>query len=130
MNALLDKEAAAVGAVRAGDSKGRHTTTARYLHVLPGGGTLIDSPGIRSVGLWGDAEAVTETFADIAALGDGCRFADCGHDTEPDCAVKLAVADGTLTAERLDAWRALAQEAEANAARQTANERRARRRAR
>jgi ribosome biogenesis GTPase / thiamine phosphate phosphatase len=130
VNALLDKEAAAVGAVRAGDAKGRHTTTARYLHVLPGGGTLIDSPGIRSVGLWGDAEAVTETFADIAALGDGCRFADCGHDTEPDCAVKLAVAEGTLTAERLDAWRTLAQEAEANAARQTANERRARRRAR
>ena len=120
VNALLDKEAAAIGAVRAGDAKGRHTTTTRYLHVLPGGGTLIDSPGIRSVGLWGDAESVTDSFADIAALEDGCRFADCGHDTEPDCAVKAAVDEGTLDAERLVAWRALAQETEANAQRRLA----------
>ena len=120
MNALLGKEAAAVGAVRASDSKGRHTTTTRFLHVLPGGGTLIDSPGIRSVGLWGDSEAVAETFADIAALADGCRFADCGHDSEPDCAVKAAVAEGTLRAERLAAWRALAQESDDNAKRDLA----------
>lgn len=112
VNALLDKEAAAVGAVRARDSKGRHTTTTRFLHVLPGGGTLIDSPGIRSVGLWGDADAVAETFADIAALADGCRFADCGHDSEPDCAVKAAVDEGMLAGERLAAWRALEQETE------------------
>lgn len=127
VNALLDKEVAAVGAVRAGDSKGRHTTTTRFLHVLPGGGTLIDSPGIRSVGLWGDADAVAETFADIAALGDGCRFADCGHDSEPDCAVKDAVAEGTLSAERLAAWRALTRETEATGAgRSAAPERRSR----
>jgi ribosome biogenesis GTPase len=113
VNALLDKEAAVVGAVRARDAKGRHTTTTRFLHVLPGGGTLIDSPGIRSVGLWGDAGAVAETFADIAALGDGCRFVDCGHDSEPDCAVKAAVAEGTLAGERLSAWRAQVQETEA-----------------
>ena len=115
VNALLDKEAAAVGAVRAGDAKGRHTTTTRFLHVLPGGGTLIDSPGIRSVGLWGDADAVADTFADIAALGDGCRFADCGHDSEPDCAVKVAVVEGTLARERVAAWRALARETDATA---------------
>lgn len=127
VNALLDKEVAAVGAVRAGDSKGRHTTTTRFLHVLPGGGTLIDSPGIRSVGLWGDSDAVAETFADIAALGDGCRFADCGHDSEPDCAVKDAVAEGTLSNERLSAWRALARETEATGAgRSAAPERRSR----
>ena len=124
VNALLDKEAAAVGAVRAGDAKGRHTTTTRFLHVLPGGGTLIDSPGIRSVGLWGDADAVGETFADIAALGDGCRFADCGHDSEPDCAVKGAVAEGTLAPERLSAWRALVQESADNASRRLAASRR------
>lgn len=120
VNALLDKEAAAVGAVRTGDAKGRHTTTTRFLHVLPGGGTLIDSPGIRSVGLWGDADSVADSFADVAALGDGCRFADCGHDTEPDCAVKAAVDEGTLSAERLAAWRALTQETEAIAARRLA----------
>jgi ribosome biogenesis GTPase len=117
VNALLDKEAAAVGAVRAGDAKGRHTTTTRFLHVLPGGGTLIDSPGIRSVGLWGDADAVAETFADIEALGDGCRFADCGHDSEPDCAVKEAIAEGALAQERLDAWRSQLQETKASSQR-------------
>ena len=125
VNALLDKEAAAVGAVRPGDAKGRHTTTTRFLHVLPGGGTLIDSPGIRSVGLSGDVDSVAETFADIAALADGCRFVDCGHDSEPDCAVKAAVAEGTLAPERLSAWRALEQESEANAQRDLAASRRA-----
>src|SRR3954451_16621269 len=124
VNALLDKEVAVVGAVRAGDAKGRHTTTTRFLHVLPGGGTLIDSPGIRSVGLWGDADAVAETFADIAAIGDGCRFADCGHDSEPDCAVSDAVAEATLPRERLAAWRALAHETEANANRRRSASRR------
>ncbi len=120
VNALLDKPAATVGAVRASDSKGRHTTTTRFLHVLPGGGTLIDSPGIRSIGLWGDTGAVADTFADIAALGDGCRFADCGHDSEPDCAVKGAVAEGALAPERLSAWRSLLQETEATAERRLA----------
>jgi ribosome biogenesis GTPase len=124
VNALLDKEVAAVGAVRSGDAEGRHTTTTRFLHVLPGGGTLIDSPGIRSIGLWGAADAVADTFADIAALGDGCRFADCGHDSEPDCAVSDAVAEGTLPRERLAAWRALAHETEANANRRRSASRR------
>jgi ribosome biogenesis GTPase len=110
VNALLGKEAAAVGAVRASDHKGRHTTTTRFLHVLPGGGTLIDNPGIRSLGLGGDPDAVSETFADIAALADGCRFADCAHDREPDCAVTAAVAEGTLAPQRVAAWRVLEQE--------------------
>jgi ribosome biogenesis GTPase len=130
VNALLDKEAAAVGAVRARDSKGRHTTTTRFLHVLPGGGTLIDSPGIRSVGLWGDAESVAETFADIAALADGCRFADCGHDSEPDCAVKAAVDEGMLAAERLAAWRTLERETEVKTQSDLAASRRSPRRGR
>jgi ribosome biogenesis GTPase / thiamine phosphate phosphatase len=124
VNALLQKEAAVVGTVRAGDAKGRHTTTTRFLHVLPGGGALIDSPGMRSIGLWGDADAVAETFADIAALGDGCRFADCGHDSEPDCAVKGAVAEGTLGPERLSAWRAFLQETAASAPYRLATSRR------
>ena len=124
VNALLDKEAAAVGAVRAGDSKGRHTTTTRFLHVLPGGGTLVDSPGIRSIGLAGDVDAVAETFADVEAFADGCRFVNCGHDSEPDCAVKAAVAEGALTPERVAAWRALGEEAEATARRDLAASRR------
>jgi ribosome biogenesis GTPase len=125
VNVLLGKpSAAAVGAVRASDSKGRHTTTTRFLHELPGGGTLIDSPGIRSVGLWGDSAAVAETFADIAALADGCRFADCRHNTEPDCAVKAAVAEGLLTQERLSAWMALEQESADNTERELAASRR------
>lgn len=124
VNALLDKEAAAVGEVRASDRKGRHTTTTRFLHVLPGGGTLIDNPGIRSIGLWGDIDAVAETFADIAALADGCRFADCAHDREPDCAVKAAVVEGTLAPERLSAWHALEHETEDNAQRTLAASRR------
>jgi len=124
VNALLGKEAAAVGAVRASDSRGRHTTTTRFLHLLPGGGSLIDSPGIRSIGLWGDKESIAETFADIAALADACRFADCGHDTEPDCAVKAAVVEGALAVERLEAWRTLEQEREANSKRDLAVSRR------
>lgn len=124
VNALLDKEIAAVGEVRESDRKGRHTTTTRFLHVLPGGGTLIDSPGIRSVGLSGEENAVAETFADITALADGCRFVDCGHDTEPGCAVKAAVAEGALAPDRLPAWRALRQEVEANARRDLAASRR------
>jgi ribosome biogenesis GTPase len=124
VNALLDKEAALVGAVRASDNKGRHTTTTRFLHVLPGGGTLIDSPGIRSIGLSGDSDAVRDSFADIAALADGCRFADCGHDSEPDCAVKVAVAEGMLERERLASWRSLKSETEHVAHRDLAASRR------
>jgi ribosome biogenesis GTPase len=115
VNALLGEDAAVEGRVRAGDSKGRHTTTSRYLHVLPGGGTLVDSPGIRSIGLWGGPDAVASTFSDIAELADGCRFVDCGHDSEPGCAVKAAVDAGTLTPERLGAWRTLRAETQARA---------------
>jgi ribosome biogenesis GTPase / thiamine phosphate phosphatase len=113
VNALLDSDAATVGDVRRGDAKGRHTTTTRQLHVVPGGGTVIDTPGIRAVGLWADAEAVASTFDDIDELALGCRFADCGHATEPGCAVLAAVEDGRLAADRLESWRALEREAAA-----------------
>ncbi len=113
VNALLGAEAAPVGAVRRGDAKGRHTTTARQLHVVPTAGTIIDTPGIRAVGLWADAEAVAATFDDIDDLALDCRFADCGHATEPGCAVLAAVEAGRLSAERLASWRALEREAAA-----------------
>ncbi len=115
VNALLGAEVAASGPVRAGDSKGRHTTSSRELHVLPAGGVLIDTPGIRAVGLWVEPEAVDATFDDIDELALGCRFADCGHDTEPSCAVLAAIAGGELAPERLDAWRAFHREAAATA---------------
>jgi ribosome biogenesis GTPase len=117
LNALSGEERAATQAVRRGDAKGRHTTTTRELYPLPSGGVLIDSPGIRAVGLWVDPEAVEATFGDVDELAAGCRFTDCCHDTEPDCAVRGAVDDGTLAPDRLDAWRALRREAQAAARR-------------
>lgn len=116
-NALVGHEVMATGAVRAGDAKGRHTTTTREAHPLPAGGVLIDTPGLRAVGLWADEEAVAATFGDIDDLAAGCRFNDCRHDSEPGCAVQAALADGTLTAERFAGWQALEREAESAALR-------------
>jgi ribosome biogenesis GTPase len=112
VNALMGQDIAATGAVREGDAKGRHTTTTRELHVVPTGGVLIDSPGIRSVGVWTDADAVDVGFADIDALALQCRFTNCGHDTEPACAVVAAVDSGALDRERLATWRVLERESE------------------
>jgi ribosome biogenesis GTPase len=111
VNALLGEDVAAIGDVRQGDSKGRHTTTSRDMHVLPTGGVLIDTPGIRGVGLWVEPEAVAETFPEIDELAAECRFGDCSHDTEPGCAVLAAVDAGSVTPARLAAWRALEREA-------------------
>lgn len=116
-NALLGRDEADVGSVREGDRKGRHTTTARALHLLPGplGGAIIDTPGIRSLGLFTDPDQVDEAFPEIAALGGQCRFTDCRHRDEPGCAVLAAVSTGEIPAERYDSWRRLQREA-ANAA--------------
>jgi ribosome biogenesis GTPase / thiamine phosphate phosphatase len=122
LNALLGGEAAAIGHVRSGDAKGRHTTTARELRPLPSGGVLIDTPGIREVGLWVDPDAVAMTFADIDELGAGCRFRDCEHRTEPGCAVIAAVESGGLAAGRLESWRRLQHEAESMARRTNTHE--------
>lgn len=113
VNALLGDDAAAVGTVRRADGKGRHTTTVRQLHLVPGGGTIIDTPGIRAVGLWADTEAVAATFDDIDSLAGECRFTDCQHATEPGCAILAAVSAGRLSGDRLESWRALEREAEA-----------------
>ena len=118
VNALLGREALATGAVRDGDRKGRHTTTARHLLALPGGGALIDTPGVRELGLWGSQEGVRATFADIAALAEGCRFGDCRHDGEPGCAVAAAVGDGARDRRRLDSHRDLLRETAALARRE------------
>ncbi|QPP10442.1 ribosome small subunit-dependent GTPase A [Streptomyces bathyalis] len=111
-NALLGEEAQDVRAIRDSDGKGRHTTTTRDLLPLPGpaGGVLIDTPGLRGVGLW-DAEAgVGSTFSEIEALAEECRFHDCRHESEPGCAVLAAVDDGTLPQRRLESYRKLLRE--------------------
>ena len=105
VNALVQEDVAAIGDVRKGDAKGRHTTTSRQLHQLPSGGVILDSPGIRSVGLWVDDDAVDAVFTDIDDLAADCRFRDCTHDQEPGCAVRESVDPS-----RLDAWRQLRNE--------------------
>ncbi|MBT2508781.1 ribosome small subunit-dependent GTPase A [Streptomyces sp. ISL-98] len=109
-NALLGEDVMDVQAAREVDGKGRHTTTTRNLLALPGGGVLIDTPGLRGVGLW-DAEAgVGQVFSEIEALAEDCRFHDCAHEAEPGCAVLAAIEDGTLPHRRLDSYRKLLRE--------------------
>jgi ribosome biogenesis GTPase / thiamine phosphate phosphatase len=116
-NALVGAEAMSTGAAREVDEKGRHTTTTRELIPLPGGGVLIDTPGLRSVGLFGGESGLARAFSDIEALAEDCRFGDCGHRTEPGCAVLAALADGTLPERRLESYRKLLRENEWIAAR-------------
>jgi ribosome biogenesis GTPase len=111
-NALLGSERLAVGSVRASDGKGRHTTTRRELVALPGGGVLIDTPGLRAVGMWDAGEGLQQVFAEIGELAEECRFRDCSHETEPGCAVLAAVASGALAKRRLDSYRQLVRENE------------------
>ncbi|MFF2148103.1 ribosome small subunit-dependent GTPase A [Kitasatospora sp. NPDC058190] len=110
-NALVGSEVMAVQEARSVDQKGRHTTTTRELTALPGGGVLIDTPGLREVGLYG-GEGVDLAFADIAELAEECRFHDCNHHTEPGCAVRAALADGTLPQRRMDSYLKLQRENE------------------
>jgi ribosome biogenesis GTPase len=112
VNALLGEERMAVGEVRSADGRGRHTTTRRELIVLPCGACLIDTPGVRELGLWLDAEAVDSAFPDIESLAVDCRFRDCRHQQEPGCAVRAAVNAGELDPARLDSYLRLRAEAE------------------
>jgi ribosome biogenesis GTPase len=107
VNALVGREAMATAEVRAGDGKGRHTTTTRELIPLPGGGVLLDTPGLRSLVPWAGAEGLALAFPEIAELVSACRFADCTHTAEPGCALLEAVASGTVAADRVDGWRKL-----------------------
>jgi ribosome biogenesis GTPase len=103
VNHLLGAEALRVAPVRESDGRGRHTTTHREMLRLPGGALLIDTPGLREIQLWnGDEEGrLEQAFGDIVSLATACRFKDCRHQTEPGCAVKAAVAEGTLEPGRL-----------------------------
>lgn len=122
-NALLGEDRMRTGAVREGDGRGRHVTTSRQLALLPGGGLLLDTPGMRELQLLDD-EGLDTVFADVAALAGRCRFRDCRHDGEPGCAVKQAVESGELDAERLEHYRKLEREAAAFELRQDEHRRR------
>src|SRR5450759_2208438 len=109
-NALMGEDVFRTREVRESDSRGRHTTTGRQLVILPGGGILIDTPGMRELQLWDTGESVAGAFSDIELLAEGCRFRDCQHAAEPGCAVRAAVADGTLPEIRLESFRKLQDE--------------------
>jgi len=117
-NGLIGDELLRTREVRESDSRGRHTTTGRQMVLLPGGGILIDTPGMRELQLWDAGESVAGAFADIDALAPGCRFRDCRHVSEPGCAVVAAAADGSLPAVRLESFRKLQDEQDHQATQQ------------
>ena len=127
VNGLLGEQRLAIGEVRGGDAKGRHTTVSRELVHLPGGGLVIDTPGIRAVGLLDTEEALDRVFGDLQDLSAECRYADCAHDTEPDCAVTGAVEAGSIDARRVARYRALRTELAEQRARDEERGRRSRR---
>jgi ribosome biogenesis GTPase len=117
VNALAGVELMATGDIRSTDGKGRHTTVHRELFVLPGGEMIIDTPGLRGVGLYDADEGVAQVFAELEELATHCRYGDCAHRTEPGCAILAGLADGTVTGRRLESWRRLQREAEYMASR-------------
>lgn len=104
INALCGTDVQAVQATREGDDRGRHTTTSRELILLPEGGIIIDTPGMRELQLWGSEASVHGSFQDIELLASSCRFHDCRHEQEPGCAVQQALADGELDQARFDSY--------------------------
>ncbi len=110
VNLFFDVERMKVTDVRDADSKGRHTTKHRELILLPSGGMLIDTPGTRELGLWGEGTGIQDAFDDIEEIGSRCKFRDCRHDTEPGCAVLAALEDGTLDRSRYESYRKLHRE--------------------
>jgi ribosome biogenesis GTPase len=118
VNALAGTPVMPVQRIRA-DGKGRHTTAYRRLVPVSGGGAVLDTPGIRGVGLLDTGAGLDRTFADLADLAAQCRFGDCHHNAEPGCAITAALADGSLSPRRLESWRKLHREVEVESARRT-----------
>ena len=115
VNTLVGGQVQHTAAVREGDQRGRHTTTAVQLVALPSdpvgaAGWLIDTPGVRAVSLWSSGTGIERAFADVFELGESCRFRDCKHDDEPGCSVREAVENGRLDARRLDSMKRLVAE--------------------
>jgi ribosome biogenesis GTPase len=119
VNALAGTPVIPVQQIRGADGKGRHTTAYRNLVLLPQGGAVLDTPGIRGVGLLETASGLDRAFAEVTALAELCRFDDCRHESEPGCAVTDALADGMLSPRRLESWRKLRREIEVESARRT-----------
>ena len=111
LNALMGQDVMVVNEIREDDSRGRHTTTHRQLFMLPSGAMVIDTPGMRSLGMWDAEDGVSETFADVEALLGSCRFSDCRHQTEPGCAILSAIDSGELSADRWASYNNLKHEA-------------------
>ena len=116
VNALIGEERQATREVRLSDGKGRHTTVSRELFVMPGGGVLLDTPGMRALAMTDRGEGIEAAFPDVNALAQECRFGDCGHTNEPGCAVLRAVGDGALPAARLASYHKLQAEVRVAAA--------------
>jgi ribosome biogenesis GTPase len=110
INALLGESRQSVREIRSSDQRGRHSTTSRQLIQLPGGGVVVDTPGMRELTLWDAEDGLEHAFAEIEELAQNCRFRDCAHRGEPDCAVTAAVEAGTLDAARLESYRRLLRE--------------------
>ena len=106
-NVLIGEDLLRTREVRADDSRGRHTSSSRQLVLVPSGGILIDTPGMRELQLWDTGDALSGAFADVEALGESCKFRDCRHQGEPDCAVAEAVANKRLDPMRLESYRKL-----------------------
>jgi ribosome biogenesis GTPase len=117
VNRFVGHELMAVKETRADDDEGQHATSHRELILLPGGGVVIDTPGIRELQLWDSADGIGEAFADVEELAAECRFTDCTHVSEPGCAVLGAVESGALANDRLQSWRKLQRELRAIAIR-------------
>ena len=111
VNALAGEEVMAVNAIREDDSKGRHTTTHRQLLRLKSGALIIDTPGMRELGMWDVSEGLSDAFADVESYMGKCRFSDCRHEREPGCAIKAAIAAGELDISRWESYRKLQEEA-------------------
>jgi ribosome biogenesis GTPase len=104
INGLLGEQRLKTNAVREYDGRGRHTTTHRELIVMPGGGVVIDTPGMREIQMWDDDEGLSRTFEDIEEIATRCQFGDCRHSGEPGCAIQIALDDGTLDSERYNSY--------------------------
>jgi ribosome biogenesis GTPase len=111
LNALMGQDVMLVNEIREDDSRGRHTTTHRQLFMLPSGAMVIDTPGMRAIGIWNAGDGVSETFSDVEDLLGKCRFTDCRHESEPGCAIREAINNGALTAERWKNYISLSREA-------------------
>ncbi|MBT4676560.1 MAG: ribosome small subunit-dependent GTPase A [Acidimicrobiaceae bacterium] len=124
VNALIGEDRLEIGEVRSSDSRGRHTTVSRELLLRPAGGLLIDTPGIRAVGIWDAEESLARVFGDLEERAVGCRFNDCAHLSEPDCAVLAEVAAGRVDVRRVVRYRALRTELEVQREREVDRNRR------